>query len=171
MEIVLRDKHEDAEGLLNPASGEVIRFEDATREQLGAWYLAMLAWQADAAAAVRLASKAFAEMSDREASLSVHVDGRVISVPGGGLKFDLDPALLRKALLELVASGDLTQQAADETCRPLGVECWSCGEFVPTEGFKLNRKALTNLRKVPKLNAVIEACGEYLPKPRPLKAT
>jgi hypothetical protein len=170
MEIVLRDKGENVEGLLNPATGEIVRFADATREQLAAWYLAMVTWQAQAAAAVRLAGHVFAEMSDREASLSVHVGDKVVSVPGAGSTFEINKSALREGLLELVRSGDLTQKAADDTCRPIGVECPSCGEFVPTEGFKVNQAALNNLRKVPKLRAVIEGCGEYVSRPRPLKS-
>lgn len=170
MELVLRNKSEEVTGVVHPVTAEVLEFGVATREQLGSWYLAMLEWQAQAAAAVRMASKAFAEQSDREASLSVHVDGRVVSVPGGGLVFELDYEELRKLMLELVASGDITQQAADETCRPLGVHCWACGEFNATEGYRINKAKLANMRKVPSLNALIEACGKYVPKTRPLKA-
>lgn len=170
MDLVVYER-EELVGVLNPGTGEVIDLASADREQIAGWYLAMLDWQANAAMAVRVAARAFAERSDKEATLSVVVDGRRVSVPGAADVFQLDHEQLRKALLALVADEKLTQQAADETCRPLGVDCPHCDGFVETGGYKTSLKALNNLRKQPGLAAVIDACGEYAAPVRPLKAT
>lgn len=169
MELVLRDTDEEAVAVVHPDTAEVIDLNATTREEIAAWYLAVLNWQASAAFAVRLASSAFARLTDREATLSVHVGDRVVSVPGPQDKFELNKAELRKALLQLVEDGKLSQQAADDTCRPLGVNCPACDEFIPDGSFKLSNAALSNLRKTPEFNSIIEACGEHLPRPRPLQ--
>lgn len=171
MELVLRDVDEAPVALFDPTTGEVLNLAQTSREQLAAWYLHMLTWQASAAAAVRLGSQAFAALTDREASLSVQVDGHRISVPGGGHVFEVSKPALRKGLLGLVEEGLLSEQAADEACRPTGVNCPSCDTFIPDGGYKVSAAAIKNLRKVPRINAVIDACGEYLPATRPLKAT
>lgn len=171
MEVVLRDKDAAPVGLISPGSGEIIDLADATRDQLAAWYLDMKAWQDNAQAAIQLAGKRFVELTDKEASLSVRVGDYRVSVPGAGQAFILDKKLLRQALLELIARERITVEAADAACAETGTDCPHCGGFVPDGGFKVNQAAINNLRKQPDLDAVIDACGYYQPKSRPLSAT
>lgn len=171
MEIVLRDKDTaNAVALLHPGSGEVIDLATATRDQLAEWFVAVKGWQESAAAAQQLASERFVQLTDKEASLSVRVDDYRVSVPGPGLTFSLDKSLLRQALLALVADDRLTQDAADAACAPTGKDCPHCGGFVHDGGYSVNQAAVNNLRKQADLDAVIDGCGEYYPKPRPLSA-
>lgn len=169
MELVLRDTDEEVVAVVHPDTAEVIDLAKTTREEIAAWYLAVLNWQANAAFAVRLAGAAFAKLTDREATLSVHVGDRVVSVPGPQPRFELDVPELRAALLQLVEEGKLSQEAADDTCQPQGVNCPACDEFIPDGSFKVSNKALTNLRKTPEFNNIIEGCGDYRPRSRPLQ--
>lgn len=170
MELVLRDKDEAPVALFDPTSGEVINLAGVTRERVAEWYLHMLDWQASAAYAVKVGAAAFAALTDREASLSVVVEGRRVSVPGAGEVFVPDRPTLRKALLALVEEGEISQEAADAACEPTGVRCPSCDTFIPDGGYKLGLAALKNLRKVRRLNDIIDACGEYGQPARPLKS-
>lgn len=172
MEVVLYDRDAMEAGLINPESGEVIDLAGVTREQLAEWYLAMLRLQEDAAKAVRFAGRLFADLSDRETTLSVTVGERRVSVPSNALIFEPDLPALREALDELVNDGTLSERAADDTCRPNGVRCPACDTFVPTGGFKLSPKALTALRKTSdRVNTIIDACGQYMPPVRSFKSS
>lgn len=161
MEVVLRDTNEAIVGVVNPTSGEVLDLTTATREDIAGWYLAILAWSSNAQQAIRLAEKVFVERSDMETTLGVNVGGYRISVPGANQRFVPDAEALRKALLELVEEGSLTQQAADQACHPDGVTCPHCQGFVETGGWKVSTKALNALRKVARHATIIDACGEY----------
>jgi len=147
--------------LVNLSTGEVIDLATATREDLAGWYVAVMEARGKLEQMVRVAEHRFAELSDKETELGVHVDGWRVSVPGAAERFVPDAAALRAALLGLVAEGALSQTAADDACRPNGVECPHCGGFVETGGFKVSQKALNALRKVKRHETIIDACGEY----------
>jgi hypothetical protein len=161
VELVLRDTDESAVALVHPTTAEVIDLDTATREQIAEWYLALLGWEESAARATRLANAAFVERSDKETTLGVNIGGFRVSVPGAEDRFVPDAETLRAALLALVEDGSITKEAADQACRPAGVECPHCKGFVATGGFKVSAKALTALRKVKRLATIIDACGEY----------
>lgn len=171
MELAVRDREQAIAELIRPDTGEMIDLATATREELAGWYLAAVEWKRHADVAIKVASDAFAALSDRETTLSVTVDGFRVSVPGPADKFVLDQGALRQALDELVSSGDLSAEAANDACEPQGVRCPKCDEFIPTGAFKVSTRALNALRKQPRFAAIIDACGEYVtPTSRPLKA-
>jgi hypothetical protein len=148
--------------IVNPQTGEVLALRDATREEIAAWYLHLLELRGSMERVVREAERRFAELSDKETTLGVVSDGWRVSVPGAQDRFVPDKAALRAALVELAGEGVITQQAADEACRPLGVECPACGEFIPNGEFKLSTRALNALRKVKAVETIIDSCGEYV---------
>jgi hypothetical protein len=167
--LAVMDDEQEVLTLTNPATGEILTSADATREQVAAWFLAMRWWQEQAATAVRLGGKLFADLTDKETTLGVRVDGFYVSVPGAQDKEEIDTKALRGALLDLVAEGRITQQAADDACRPLGCQCPHCDGFVPTGGVKVSHKALNVLRKQPDLAAIIDGCIEYTEPTRALQ--
>lgn len=165
MDLLLSGSDEFA-SIANPKTGEVVLLADATREDIAAWYIWLMEVRGQMERAVRAAERVFIERSDMETTLGVNVDGWRISVPGAGETFVPDVEALRAALLQLVEDGSLTQQAADEACRPHGVECPHCQGFVPTGGYKVSQRALGALRKVKRHATIIDACGEYLQRGR-----
>lgn len=169
MELVLRDKDEAVNALVNPTTQEVYDLDTATREQIAEWYLAMLAWLDHAHQAVRLANAVFADRTDKETTLGVNVGRMRVSVPGAEEQFHPDPETLRAALLELAAEGVISREAADEAVAPNGLPCPVCEHFVLTGGYKVSVRALKALRKVSRLDTIIDACGEYRPPARPFQ--
>lgn len=161
-DLVLRDELQEPQGIVNPATGEAVTWADATREDIAAWYVWVIDRQAELQRIVREAERAFAAKSDKETTLGVTVGRYRVSVPGAGDRFVANHEALRAALIELAEEGEITRQAADEACKPNGVTCPSCDSFIPDGSFKVSHKALTALRKVKKLETVIDACGEYV---------
>jgi hypothetical protein len=172
MDLVLQRGTDDtALDLIRPDTGEIIDLATADRDQIAGFFLAVNEWKRRADQAVKIASEAFAALSDRETTLSVVVDGYRVSVPGPGDVFVIDPDALRASLDALVADGTLSPTAANDACAPNTIACPDCGSLVPTGGYKVSKRALNALRKQPKLAAIIDACGEHVtPTQRPLKA-
>jgi hypothetical protein len=152
--------------IVNPRTGEVLLLREATREDIAAWYLHLLALRGEVERVVREAERRFAELSDKETTLGVTVDGYRVSVPGAQDRFVAADEDLRAALVELVEEGVISQAAADDACAPRGIPCPHCEGFVPTGGYKTSTRALNALRKVAYIADRIDAAGEYRPPTR-----
>lgn len=170
MELVVRDTTTlDIEGVIDPTTGEVLDLHEATREQIAEWYLHVTDWLSHAMTAVRVAERAFCDKTDMSTKLSVVVSGKRVSVPAAESVFQPDVGLLRAVLLEQVHEGKLTIDAVNETVQLNGVACPNCDTWVTTGGHKVSAAALKALRKQPRLNALIDSCGEYVKPTRRFK--